>query len=224
MSSMLPRKRKRRGPGRPPRSESRHTRTDIMAAALKHFSKGGYHATSLRKIAGTANVDLATVKYHYEDKVTLYNAAFLQGHTQLVEQFIPRVGRLKDAETPEQLEEIIRDLATESVKLVQTHNEFIRLLFFRMLEDIEYPDELLNMYDTEIGRALTEQFATIKERPFINDIHVGRLITMLMISVPSMVISNSAHLREDANIVAEDQSIRDFAQKMLTALLVAPAA
>src|SRR5690625_7934303 len=83
-ASVPPRRRKKRGPGRPPRSESRHTRTEIINAAEKLFAAHGYHGTSLRQIAMSPHVDLVTIKYHYDDKEALYDEAFIRGHMSIV--------------------------------------------------------------------------------------------------------------------------------------------
>lgn len=195
MSSIVPRRRKRRGPGRPPRSESRHTRTEIMASAKHHFSETGFHATSLRQIATTANVDLATVKYHYEDKLELYNAAFLQGHTRLVEHLIPQVNRLHDAKNKDDLLDIIRDFTRTSVELVETNEAFVRLLLFRMLEDIDYPQEIREAYSDDVKNALALRPAPADPPEFMKNVDVHALIMMLSFSIPLLVLSAESYRR-----------------------------
>lgn len=195
MSSSLPPRRKRRGPGRPPRSESRHTRSDIMASAQYHFSEMGFHATSLRQIAATANVDLATVKYHYDDKLELYNATFLQGHKRIVEHLIPEVSRLQEAKTRDAFLHIIRDITRASVELVKTDEAFVRLLAFRVLEDIDYPDAIREAYTRDIENTLTGSLTKVQSNGFMKDIDVQALIMLLAFSVPMFVLSAESYQR-----------------------------
>lgn len=177
-----------------------------MASAQHHFSETGFHATSLRQIASTANVDLATVKYHYDDKLALYNAAFLQGHTRLIEHLIPKVSRLEDAKTYEELLDIIRDFTRASVELVKTDEVFVRLLIFRILEDIEYPDTIRKKYNGEIESTLTQSLATVQAHGLMKQVDMHALIMMLAFSVPMLVLSAESYRRLTAPILNSSDS------------------
>ncbi len=56
--------------------ERRDRRTDILLAAEKLFAQQGYHAVSLRQIAGEAGVPLALVGYYFGAKNELFHAIF----------------------------------------------------------------------------------------------------------------------------------------------------
>jgi AcrR family transcriptional regulator len=52
----------------PPPSQENGTAEEIERAALEVFYRKGYHGASIRLIASTANIGLATLFYHYSSK------------------------------------------------------------------------------------------------------------------------------------------------------------
>src|SRR6266545_5466957 len=61
---------------RPRRQEDRRRRSrgQILAAALKLFSRRGYHGTSIRDIAQAARASTGNVYHHFPDKEAIFNA------------------------------------------------------------------------------------------------------------------------------------------------------
>jgi AcrR family transcriptional regulator len=66
----------RRGPGRPPNSDSEATKLRILDAAIESFGVGGFSATSSQTIARAAGVSAPTMYHHFVNKRQLYVAAF----------------------------------------------------------------------------------------------------------------------------------------------------
>ncbi|MCC5857836.1 MAG: TetR/AcrR family transcriptional regulator [Ectothiorhodospiraceae bacterium] len=65
--------------GRARRQErGEETRRKIMEAAEAEFARGSYHSVSLRDIAKTADVRLASIAYHFGTKEELWKAVFLR--------------------------------------------------------------------------------------------------------------------------------------------------
>jgi AcrR family transcriptional regulator len=54
------------------------TKQRILDSAEEHFASVGYHATSLRSITTTAEVNLAAVNYHFGSKEALLEAVILR--------------------------------------------------------------------------------------------------------------------------------------------------
>ena len=54
------------------------TKQRILDSAEQHFADVGYHATSLRSITATAEVNLAAVNYHFGSKEALLEAVILR--------------------------------------------------------------------------------------------------------------------------------------------------
>lgn len=76
---MEPRARAARGAAKPDR------RQKILLAAEKLFARNGYHAVSIRHIAGEAEVPLALVDYYFGQKRELYRAIFERWSPMIVE-------------------------------------------------------------------------------------------------------------------------------------------
>lgn len=53
---------------------TRRSRAQILAAALKLFSRYGYHGTSLRDIAEAAKASTGNVYHHFPDKESIFTA------------------------------------------------------------------------------------------------------------------------------------------------------
>lgn len=60
------------------RAESVDARHRLLQAALRLFAEKGYSKTSTRDIAQAAEVNIASIKYYFDDKAGLYRAAFTE--------------------------------------------------------------------------------------------------------------------------------------------------
>ncbi|MEU8794101.1 TetR family transcriptional regulator [Streptomyces sp. NPDC048643] len=61
------------------RPGSPDTRAAILGVARRRFLEDGYHAVTLRSIAGEAEVDLALISYYFGSKKGLFGAALALG-------------------------------------------------------------------------------------------------------------------------------------------------
>ncbi|MCB9507923.1 MAG: TetR/AcrR family transcriptional regulator [Myxococcales bacterium] len=104
-----------------------------MDVAGEAFAATGFDAVSLRSVAATAGVDLATLKYHFGDKRGLYDAVYSEGVSALlgvVSGLFADAGRL---ERREAVEGLVRRASEELAGFVATHGRFTRMFVFRML-------------------------------------------------------------------------------------------
>lgn len=62
----------------------------ILTEAKKMFAKRGYSATIMDDLAKEANVNKATIYYHYKDKATLYETLFLEGVKKIADETIEK--------------------------------------------------------------------------------------------------------------------------------------
>ncbi|MFF3409258.1 TetR family transcriptional regulator [Streptomyces sp. NPDC002742] len=67
------------GPQRGRRPGGPDTRAAILDVARRRFLEDGYHAVTLRSVAGEAEVDLALVSYYFGSKKGLFGAALALG-------------------------------------------------------------------------------------------------------------------------------------------------
>lgn len=70
-------------PARGLRSDGEVTRTRILEAAGELFATTGYAETPNKAIAAQAQVDLASINYHFGNRSGLYQAVLAQAHGQL---------------------------------------------------------------------------------------------------------------------------------------------
>ncbi|MFE9808872.1 TetR family transcriptional regulator [Streptomyces sp. NPDC005548] len=70
---------KKSGSQRGRRPGSPDTRAAILDVARRRFLEDGYHAVTLRSIAGEAEVDLALISYYFGSKKGLFGAALALG-------------------------------------------------------------------------------------------------------------------------------------------------
>lgn len=186
------RKRVRRGPGRPARSENRDTRGDILAAAEELFAVTGFEATSLRQIAGKAMVDLATVKYHFSEKSELYDQAYSLGHARFMERFAPLISAVADAEKREEIDEALRQIATACAHFIQSERSFVRLTLYRMLESDNGEQPTASLLQSSFLKQLTAGFDRAVASKLVRKFDASALLTFAVVGIPMWVVATEA--------------------------------
>ncbi len=170
------------------------TRKRIIRAATSMFAAAGYEATSLRQISSAAEVDLATLKYHFGDKAMLFAEVYRQGHEALLTHIEPVLADLTAIESADQVEQHIKRLVVVVHDFFDGHLPFIRMVLYRILEDSSditgLEEELQVIAIALIDRA----FAQLKERGLIRDIDTRALITLLVSAIPMWVVTG--HVRQ----------------------------
>ena len=73
-------------PGDEPYGKSVQTRRAILLASAKLFSKEGYNATTMRRIAEAANLEAGSIYYHFGSKDRILDEVLDIGVRQLYEQ------------------------------------------------------------------------------------------------------------------------------------------
>jgi AcrR family transcriptional regulator len=112
--------------GRPAASEARDTRRAILDAALDLFAERGYHATSMRALAGAVGVRESALYHHFGSKELILDAVVeerAQSRSEKIEQQIARLGNRT-------LSEILTTLAEEAMAHLSspTERKFMRLV------------------------------------------------------------------------------------------------
>jgi AcrR family transcriptional regulator len=70
--------------GRPPDRSGEETRRELLAAALEHFSRGGYAGTSVREIAESVGIRDSAIYGHFPSKRALYEEALESAEAHLL--------------------------------------------------------------------------------------------------------------------------------------------
>ncbi|MBS0397934.1 MAG: TetR/AcrR family transcriptional regulator, partial [Proteobacteria bacterium] len=71
-------------PARGLRADGKITRTRILEAAGELFATTGYAETSNKAIAAQAQVDLASINYHFGNRSGLYQAVLAESYGQVL--------------------------------------------------------------------------------------------------------------------------------------------
>lgn len=72
-------------PKREPRTDGEATRQRILEAAGELFAAEGYAEASNKAIATLANVDLASINYHFGNRTALYQSVLAHAHDRLIQ-------------------------------------------------------------------------------------------------------------------------------------------
>lgn len=102
------------GVRRPPRAVGEAVRRHLLDTALSLFAESGFAATSIRSIAWTAGVNVASIHYHFVDKEGLYEACLAEPAHEWV-QSVAADGAALDEELHQFLTCWIRALADDQI-------------------------------------------------------------------------------------------------------------
>ena len=87
------------------------TRTKILRAAGVAFAELGYEATTVREICARAEVNLASVNYHFGDKRRLYSETIKYAHQFRIQQF-PEPTWPEDVAPEKKLRDFVQNLVS----------------------------------------------------------------------------------------------------------------
>ncbi len=172
-----------------PRADGLATRRKIITAATTMFAAAGYEATSLRQIAAAADIDLATLKYHFTDKSTLFAEVYRTGHAAFFQVMTPFLDALDSIHTPDALRTHLRAIVTRAHDFFSDNMPFVRMVLYRMLED---NTEVISLEDELQGLAvgLIEQaFQSLISRGIVRQVDVRALIIMMVAGLSMWVVA-----------------------------------
>lgn len=121
------------------RADGARTRERILAQALPLFAARGFSGTSVRQVAAAAEVNVATLAYHFSDKQGLYDAVVSRLHADLERDF-PQ--QLTSNHSPRAL---VEELVARAWVFIQGHREQIRLQLRHVLDHDRQPDVVVDV-------------------------------------------------------------------------------
>ncbi|AXT40389.1 TetR/AcrR family transcriptional regulator [Alteromonas sp. BL110] len=96
---------------------ARHTKNDILDAAEYLFSQSGFTQTSMREITARAEVNLASVNYHFGSKKNLIQAVFKRYFDELMPQVKTCLDALPPIEGAKGIEQLLYSLIPPMLNL-----------------------------------------------------------------------------------------------------------
>jgi AcrR family transcriptional regulator len=109
-------------------SRGERTQNEIIQAAYRLFLERGYHGTSMRQIAQSAEIALGGIYNHFDSKEEIFTAVILVHHP-----YFDVMPALKSAQG-ETTEEFVQDAANRLVSNLDKRLDFLKLMFIELVE------------------------------------------------------------------------------------------
>lgn len=154
------------------------------------FAAAGYEATSLRQIAGAADVDLATLKYHFGSKALLFAAVYREGHEAFLGVLGPFLASSSAVRTPSEVRSVIETLATDASAFIADNEWFVRLFLYRLLEDASDMSVLEEELQGQALNLLGSGLESLAERGLIRPVDARAFISFLVVGLPMWVVAS----------------------------------
>lgn len=123
---------------RPVGADAEATRGRILGCASRLFSAGGFGETSMRDIAGAAQVSLATVHHYFGSKDELYRACLDAMYEELQALRGELTTKLTEATS---LREIIEQAVRATFRFAREHRAAVQLSMREVVDTGELPEE-----------------------------------------------------------------------------------
>lgn len=121
------------------RPDGDRTRERILDVALPLFAEHGYAGTSVRTVASAAEVNVATLAYHFVDKEGLYETVVQRLHVELSAGFPSQV--------PSGLpEEVMGWWMRTAWAFAKSHRQHLRLLVRHLLDHGSQPQVVMDTW------------------------------------------------------------------------------
>lgn len=129
------------------------TREAIIESAHDLFVKQGFHGTSMRQIAGSADIALGGIYNHFASKEEIFGAVFLTYHPY--REVLPAIASAQG----DTAEAWIREAAVQMLAALERRPDFLNLMF---IELVEFESQhTMELFEEILPQALTiiEHFA-----------------------------------------------------------------
>lgn len=114
------------------------TRARILDEAIRAFASQGFAAISTRKLAAAADVNIATLSYHFGNKQGVYKAA--------VAEVYRRIGTLSTDLLPELAGLELREALAAIYRATRRESDCVAILFREVLDHGRLTDETQNAH------------------------------------------------------------------------------
>lgn len=187
-------------------SKKQETKARILDAAQVLFAERGFAETSLRAITTRANVNLASVNYHFGSKKSLIQAVFDRFLADFTRE-LSRELRLMDADAPVTIERVLEGLIEPLITINKQQANGISI-FMRLLGRAYAETQgHLRRYVTERYGHVLEQFTAQLQKAYPS-LDMSQVFWRLHFMLGSLIftLAGSEALRE----ISES----DFGQKV----------
>lgn len=210
----------------PAPSKAEETRSQLIGAATTAFAFDGFHAASLKQIAGAAGVNPALIAYHFGNKQGLYLAVFKAIADRVLARVGPRMAALQDAldADAEALRQALFSMVDAMLELLSGDEG--RAWALLITREQASPTEAFEViYEGFMGRMLALVTAVIDRlKPGIGEEEARLFVVLLMGQILVFRVSRTAVLRHmgwreygEAELAACKQQLRRHISAWLSA-------
>lgn len=124
-------------------AKEKDTKDRILQIASHLFATHGFNGTSIRDIANSADVNVASINYHFKNKVGLLGEVFKFNY-QWLDENISRIAQEEELNIYELSEKIFDFFLNNPVPLINTFKTFF-------IEDLKNTDFVCHMNQKQFG-------------------------------------------------------------------------
>jgi len=189
------------------RRRGAHSRRELTAIAIDCFSRHGYQATSVDRIAKMAGVTKGAIYYHFRDKEALLAAAV----SERVEAFEQRVQRAcEGASCPDAL----RRIAAVCIEHAES-NDHPRFAITLMVESIDNNEEISEQFRGMMRRFRAFLRNLIQQGQSSGEIRADADATAAAAAYTSNILGAEIQFYQDPERFAFRTSIETFLDQLL---------
>lgn len=192
-------------------SRGEQTAARILDVALPLFAERGYAGTSVRRIARAAEVNVATLAYHFSDKRGLYDAVVQRLHEDLVAVSLDDLG----VDDPSRL---LRAVVDRLWRFAVSHRVHIRLLLRHVLDAGTHPEVVSDLWVDRLLDRARPLLAAL--RPDWSEAERRLLVFSAVHLVVRFVLEDPEQLRRMLQVEGDlDEALVDWLTELLGARL-----
>lgn len=138
-----------------PQEDEVSTRTKILWAAGPIFAVKGFHQATVRDICDAASVNIASIKYHFGDKQSLYRDTVLLARRMRAEEF-PNPDRNQQSSPAEKLHQFVTSILNRT--LLGANESWQDQL---LMNEIQHPTETCEQLASEFFRPFMDHLIEV---------------------------------------------------------------
>lgn len=142
-----------------PSAKEADTKIKIMAYANELFARNGFDGVSVRDIAQAANVNVASINYHFNNKLNLFHSIFDYNY-HWMEDAVKEIGLDQSLDTSEMAGELYKIFSSNGNSLINSFNLILNEHLAPQVDGLSKEGEpfgppgnqvLLNVITKEVG-------------------------------------------------------------------------
>lgn len=146
-----------------PKAKEVDTKLKIMAVANELFARSGFDGVSIRDIAQAAEVNVASINYHFNNKLNLFHSIFEYNY-RWMEDAVKEIGKDENLDTAHMAAELFKIFSQNGHSLINSFNLILNEQLSPPQDSLSREGEpfgppgnqvLLNVITKEVGESVS---------------------------------------------------------------------